>query len=133
MSNPGREERLMIHAIQEHQRHPLSVCGVDTTPRDVLSDWVAEKVTCSECRAALDEPVGEPLPPAEFKCPTCGSSFFRSTWSGGKIAGRECKGHYPYKERGYEYTGCTFSWPIEDDAKYGLGRPDALQAEREGE
>ena len=65
-----------------------------------------------------------------FKCPVCGSSFFttygtgprgmngpRETWV------RKCKGHLESPDpRRYKcgYTGCSFTWPIADDAKYGL-------------
>ena len=48
---------LLIHAIDENQRHPLAACGEDTTPMGVLSDWDAAKVTCVECRLNASTPV----------------------------------------------------------------------------
>lgn len=49
---------LLIHAIEQHQTHSLSACGVDTTPLDVLSDWDHSKVTCPDCLDRVYTPGG---------------------------------------------------------------------------
>jgi hypothetical protein len=56
---------------------------------------------------------------SEFRCPKCGSSFFR-TDIGADLWIRHCKGRYIGSKGRYEYAGCDFTWPITDDAKYGL-------------
>lgn len=47
-----QEGDLLIHAI-EGGIDPLSACGVDTTSKEVLSDWDLAKVTCQKCLAKL--------------------------------------------------------------------------------
>lgn len=51
LANLPQEGDPLIHEIEVNQPHSLSACGVDTTPRDVLSDWDLSKVTCPKCRA----------------------------------------------------------------------------------
>jgi hypothetical protein len=50
----------------------------------------------------------------EFKCPLCGSSFFRTVDTKNMI--RLCSGKHIPKTR--SYTGCTFKWDSKDDHKY---------------
>ncbi len=61
---------------------------------------------------------------SEFKCPTCGSGYFKSGFEDGRIATRQCKGRYKKERFGYSYAGCTYEWPVEDDAKHGLFVPE---------
>ncbi len=48
-------EQLLIHAIEVDQQHSLAACGIDTTPRDVLSDWDRSKVSCHRCLELTDD------------------------------------------------------------------------------
>ena len=50
----------------------------------------------------------------EFKCPKCGSPFFRTIDNKNKV--RECKGFY-WPEYN-EYSGCDFTWKDNGDNKY---------------
>lgn len=46
-----------------------------------------------------------------FRCPVCGSEYFRTEGDRGY-----CKGNTVIMHRMYSYTGCTYSWPRADDA-----------------
>lgn len=70
---------------------------------------------------------------SQFTCPVCGSHFFGTTHP--NVPGVDlrspieqligyCKGNEMLSPKGNRlkgnYTGCTFTWPRSDDAKYGF-------------
>ena len=60
-----------------------------------------------------------------FKCPKCGGSTWGSSFEGVVKVIRHCHGHIPPvigEERSYAIS-CRFTWPEEDDEKYGVHKP----------
>ncbi len=59
-----------------------------------------------------------------FRCPQCGSEYFITIdLPEGELWTRQCRGQlilHTQPVRGREYTGCTFTWKSNHDARYGL-------------
>lgn len=69
------------------------------------------------CEVDDEQRGGRPMIRPSFRCPKCGSSYFRSTIVDGVTVTGHCKGRY--LSYGV-YTGCDFEWPRAEDHKVFL-------------
>ncbi len=67
-----------------------------------------------------------------FRCPKCGSSYFKTIGDPGKsVLKRQCKGHY---DGDRDYSGCSYTWTSNHDNAHGLWNhetPQEPMADRE--
>ncbi len=79
---------------------------------------------CIQCKEAHKAARKKAKPKSvEFKCPICGSQFFRTVDMKNMI--RQCRGNHIPKSRqkgrlktNEQYEGCSFEWDSKDDHKY---------------
>ncbi len=94
------------------------------------------------CLACMTEPEGAPAREAMasarldgethclpneggFRCPKCGSSYFRTIGDPGKsVLKRQCKGHH---DGDRDYSGCSYTWTSNHDNAHGLWNHETPQ------
>jgi len=59
-----------------------------------------------------------------FRCPVCGSQFFTTINMSTEPWTRQCRGRWM---RGGGYSGCSYTWTSDRDARHGLQNFRELQ------